>query len=153
MVCCCLKNKRTSRMLAVPVSFKFEIRESMAVVRTKLVVLRSCGKIEVCMGSVITTSSSMRPLAEPTSIVPPEINSRVCKTKQYHIWLQYQLTMKKHQKTYFWQHRRFSCRLTYTEVRHLSWLRYVIAIDLTILRIKWTHSSSTTITPKLGWRA
>ena len=56
MVCCCLKNKRTSRMLAVPVSFKFEIRESMAVVRTKLVVLRSCGKIEVCMGSVITTS-------------------------------------------------------------------------------------------------
>ena len=89
MVCCCLKNKLTSRMLAVPVSFKFEIRESMAVVRTKLVVLRSCGKIEVCMGSVITTSSSMRPLAEPTSIVPPEINSRVCKTKQYHISARY----------------------------------------------------------------
>ena len=56
MVCSCLKNKLTSRMLAVPVSFKFKIRESMAVVRTKLVVLRSCGKIEVCMGTVITTS-------------------------------------------------------------------------------------------------
>ena len=49
-------NKLTSRTLAVPVSFKFTIRESMAVVRIKLVVLRSCGKMEVSVGSVITTS-------------------------------------------------------------------------------------------------
>ena len=56
MVCCYLKNELTSRTLAVPVSFKFTIRESMAVVSIKLVVLRSCGKMEVSVGSVITTS-------------------------------------------------------------------------------------------------
>ena len=113
MVCCCLRNKLTSRTLAVPVSFKFKIRESTAVVRTKLVVLRSCGNMEVCVGSVITTSWSTRLVAAPTSIVPPEINSEVCKTKQYHTWLQYQPTMEKHKKNYFWQHRRSTAMIWY----------------------------------------
>ena len=83
-VCCCLNIKLTSRTSAVSFPPKSMIRESMAVVRTKLAVLRSCGKMEVCVGSVITTSWSTRLRASPTSIVPPETNSRVCKAKKYH---------------------------------------------------------------------